>query len=280
VEYWLQGLHNRMIVQVRAGWLLAGALLCSLSGRAEAQHPLTEMGGFVLSAWAGGAANTDLQRVRARAEWLQPDGTLSTRTFSRRLGAEPTVAFAAGLAYWFNPWWGVRVQGSVSPSQLGILVSERETDRIPQDASVTGPARYGSLRVWTLDWQLLVRAPITPRGRIAPYGLIGMSRVEYDASPSEGLPPEALVFRFNDKPGRFGVVLGAGASIPLQREHLALGFELDGHISRTPVERPGEARLSGEQVEVITPASRRANSGEVGLTGHFRLLVGLSWFVR
>ncbi len=254
------------------------ALSLAVLGQASAQHPMTQMGGFIFSAWAGGAANTDLQRVLARAEWQDADGESATRSFSRRLGAEPTFAVGMGAAYWFSPRWGVRLQASLSPSQLGILVSERETREIPRDEAATGPTRFGLLRVWTFDGQLLLRTPVTPRGRVATYGLLGLSRVEYDLSTSEGLPPEALVFVSQETPGRFALVAGLGASVPLHRERLALGFELNAHVSRTPVQIPGQGRLTGEVVEVITPAGR--GRGEVQMTGHFRMLVGLSWFVR
>jgi hypothetical protein len=240
------------------------------------------MGGFVLSAWAGGAANSDLQRSQARAEWVAADGGLRTRQFARRLTAETSAAYGLGAAYWFDKHWGLRVRGGLSPSHLEISVSERETAGIPFDSAVTGPARYRSMRVWTYDAQLLVRAPITPRGRIAPFGFLGAGRLVYDAAGTGRLPPEAAsTFQANRRPGRFAIVLGASALVPLQRENLALSFELSAHALRTPVEPPARSRLTGDQIEVImSPATGAGGSEPVRLTTHVELLIGLSWFAR
>jgi len=259
--------------------LIAVALLTGQTQALAAQE-LTRMGGFVLSAWAGGAANSDLQRTRARADWLGIDGRPNTRFFERRLTAATSMSYGAGLAYWVDQWWGVRLRGSVAPSHLQIAVSERETAGIPFDTAVTGPNRYNSIRVWTYDAQLLVRLPISPGRRVAPFGFLGAGRVEYESTEAGRLPPEAAVTFVRDpRPARFAGVAGLGAAVPLQWENLALSFELSVHALRTPVERVFGSRLLGENIEVTT-SSVSPSSEPVTLTTHVQLLIGCSWFFR
>jgi hypothetical protein len=189
------------------------------------------------------------------------------------LGSETSFTFALSAGYWFSQWWGIRIQAGVAPSSLEISVSDRETDGIPFDSILNG-SDFGSLNVWTYDAGVLVRLPFTPRGRVAPYGFLGASRVEFQASTVQQLPPEAGSFE-GGRVVRPAAVISLGALVPLQRENLALAFELSSHVMKTPSERLRPTLLGGETVEIVVGAGE-----SVRVHTHFKLLVGLTWLGR
>ncbi|MEX2280975.1 MAG: hypothetical protein WEE89_00640 [Gemmatimonadota bacterium] len=265
---------------MNAKLVIAGlAGVCLTVGNAAAQQSPTRMGGLMVSAFVGGSANSDLQRSGARAEWLARDGPES-RQFARRLTAETAGVVGLSAAYWFNPYWGVRTQAAFTPSRLEIAVSQRETHDIPIDAEVTGPSRYGAFRVWTYDANLLFRAPVTPRGRVALYGFVGGGVVKYEVSVEQGLPPEAVqAFADQESKTQPVGVLGIGAMVPLHRKSLGLSFELSDHISRTPVQGSPESSIVGvNRVQVTT--GEETGPSRVQLINHVRILVGLTWRAR
>jgi hypothetical protein len=260
-----------MIAHRVGGWL--AVILNVLIPAAGCAQVLQPMGGLVISGWAGGAASTSFQSVRALAEWQRANGSAGQQLFSRRLGVEPAMTVGLGLAYWFNEHWGLRIQAGVSRSPLAIMVSQRELSVMPGDSGVTGPRSYGSVRILAADSELLVRLPFTPRNRVAPYGFVGVSRLHYRVSRSEGLPPEATAFHFDDQVARFGGIAGAGAVVPLQRASLALNFEFSSSFARSPVGRAEPQRLQGERITVTTPVSGKG----APLIAQLRLVFGLAW---
>jgi hypothetical protein len=262
---------------VRTALVIASCAVIVAQGVPEsavAQHRLTRMGGLVLSSWAGGAASSDLQRGLALVELEGFGGEQLTRRFSRRLGAATSFTFGLSAAYWFNPSWGIRIAAGVSPSSLEVSVSDRETSGIPLDSILQGAHRFGSLNMWTYDAGVLVRIPLTPRGRVAPYGFLGASRVEFQASTVGDLPPEAASFDTEQHPARLAGVVGAGAIIPLQRGNLALAFELSSHVMRTPAVRLRPTLLQGQEVDVLVTGVGES----VRVLSYVRLLMGLTWF--
>jgi hypothetical protein len=265
---------------MRTKWFGVALLTMVLTtDQVAAQQNPTRMGGWIFSIVAGGSANSDLQRSEARAEWLEA-GNTESRLFARRLTAETSGVVGVSAGYWFNPFWGLRAQAAVAPSRLEIDVSQRETHDIPADVSVTGPSRFGAFRVWTYDAQLLFRAPVTPRGRVAVYGVVGGGLIKYDVSVDDGLPPEAIP-AFADGEGTTQPVgvLGIGALVPLHRDNLAFSFELSDHVTRTPVRDAAESMsLSDDRVQVTT--GDEAGPPRVRMVNHVRMLVGLTWRPR
>jgi hypothetical protein len=142
---------------------------------------------------------------------------LQEREFARRLSAETSPAFGIGVAYWFSPSWGVRAQAGVSPTRLEISVHEDDAARIPSDSSIETDGKFRSLRVSSLDAQVLYRLPTTPGGRVAAYALAGIGALRYAPSGDEPLPPEAQpTFAGTATRTRTAVVLGLGVLVPMQ----------------------------------------------------------------
>jgi hypothetical protein len=285
VEY---GLHSPfgMLTMKFGSLTLAAVLLSSMASAspANAQHnPLTRMGGLVVSVFAGGAAYTDLQRSAARVELSSEAGPPASAEFTRRLSPQTSPALALTAGYWFTPYWGIRGHVGMAPSRFGVVVSEREAALLPVDSLLLGPSHFAPVTIWTADVQVLIRAPFTPRGRVAPYGIVGAGVIRYDAGSSAPLPPEAEpAFAQKDVPTKAAIMIGAGAIVPLQRHNLALNFELTDHIARTPVERTPSRMLSqGSAIRVVTSElNDQSVAGRVRTTSHVRLLVGISWLIR
>lgn len=263
--------------------LLPCLLILTVAGSrpAGAQNPLTRMGGLILSAYAGGGAFSDLQRSRARAELIQPPP--NPIDFTRRLSPETSLTVAIAAGYWFNESWGFRLNAGLAPTRFEVSVSERERAALPSDTTVEPRAPFARLNVWSYDAVLLARAPFTPRGRVAPYGLIGGGVLRYRAAGSDPLPPEAAaVFDGGSTVNRVAIVIGVGAIVPLQRRNLALTFELTDHLSKTPVERAGTGLLAeGETIRIVMAEPNvPAVEGRVNTTNYVRLLIGISWLRR
>jgi hypothetical protein len=286
VEYRLHSLRLMFTVNFR-GYFIAAVLfappLLASSATAQQRNPLTRMGGLVISVFAGGAAYTDLQRSAARVELTSTSVQPQTAEFTRRLSPETSPALAVAAGYWFTPHWGIRAHVGLAPSRFDVMVSEREAALLPQDSLLLGPSYFAPVTIWTGDVQMLVRAPFTPRGRVAPYGILGGGVIRYVAGNSAPLPPEAEpAFAADRSRTKASIVLGAGAMVPLQRHSLALSFELTDHLARTPVERTPSRMLSeGSAIRVVTSElNEQSVEGRVRTTSHVRLLVGLTWLVR
>jgi hypothetical protein len=209
------------------------------------------MRGLTLTGLVGGAANTDLQRVTTR------DAT--TVAPLRRITADTSPAIAGAIGYWPSRHWGFRLHGSFAPTQLEVRDAGDADDG--QDGVLSESAQ-----LWTADLALMIRAPVTPGGRLVPYLLIGGGVIGFSA----------------DRPGQFAAetgqdvgggssiepagMIGVGAHVPLQRGGLALTFELTDHIFTTPIRDPViGATATGDAVDV---------------TNHFRLLTGLTLRLR
>lgn len=280
VEYPLH-VQRRMKRDPRSVVLLTVLAVVMAGGTAvDAQQPLTRMGGVILSAFAGGAAFTDLQRSEARAERLQPP--TNPIEFTRRLSPETSPALALAAGYWFNESLGLRLHAGVALTRFEIGVSERDEAMIPADTALMPRAPFERLSIWSYDATVLIRAPITPRGRIAPYGLIGGGVLRYSPSGSASLPPEAATaFAGGSTLTRGAVVLGLGAIVPLQRNNLGLTFELTDHLSRTPVERTAPGLLAeGESIRIVSSETNPGGKGRVATTNSVRLLIGVSLLLR
>lgn len=225
-------------------WLIAAAWLLSAPAETAGQRRLnTRFQGWVLTGWGGGAAFTDLQRAP-----LEVGERSGSRVQRLMVDASPSVGVALG--YWAKPSWGVRVQSGVALTRYSLLVPGE-----PNHAMVDsgGP----NLWIWSHDANLLVRAPVTPGGRIVPYGIAGGGVLFYKAAEDQRAGP----FEFARTTYRPAFLLGLGAMVPLEQGGTALSFELLDHIARTPVEAPG----GGE------PAT-----GHVRWANHLRLTVGIS----
>ena len=264
---------------------IAGWPVCVLFGlaasSATAQQPLTRMGGLVLSAYSGGAAHTDLQRSTARVNFSLA-GLSTERSYTRRLSPSTSPTFGVAVGYWPTRRWGFRAQAGFTPSRFEVTVSDREKAGLPADSAVLGTARYAGLRIWSYDVNLLFRAPFTPRGRVAPYGIVGAGLVRYQPGRDETIPPDALeTFGDGRQPTRIAALIGAGALVPLQRSNLALAFELTDHIVRTPVAAGAGSQLFDSGVRLtLDPPRESPAAGRVLMTNHLRLLVGGSWLAR
>ena len=277
VEYRLHCVKAMRVIK-NFGAALALALVCST--QLVAQTTTTRMGGLALSVYSGGAAHSDLQRSAARAEWPVA-GVTQSREFARRLSPATAPALGMSAAYWPSQWWGIRASAGLVPTRFEVTVSDREKAGLPADSVLVGTTRYAGLRVWTYDVELMFRAPFTPRQRIVPYGLIGGGAVRYQSFGEDPLPPEARsAFGSGNQPTRAAAVIGVGALVPLQRNNLALSFELTDHLVRTPIERTGGSELDGSGIRLTTDPTAEPGDGRVTLTSHVRLLIGLTWIPR
>jgi len=227
--------------------LVFASLLALLGGSAAGQNvPDTRMRGFTLTGLIGGAANTDLQRVTA------PDATAVAPL--RRVTADTSPVVAGAIGYWPSRHWGIRVHGSFAPTRLEVRESGGELG-VEDDVFAQSGAR-----LWTADLSLMIRAPVTPAGRIVPYLVIGGGVTGFATDRAESVVEatgEALEAHSIEPAG----VIGLGTHIPLQRGRLALTFELTDHIFTTPIRDPVLGTDPDEQV---------------GVSNHIRLLTGVT----
>jgi len=164
--------------------------------------------------------------------------------------ADASPSLGAAIAYWPSPAWGVRIQSGVAFTRYSLLVPPPDDDA-PVDSS--GP----DLRIWSHDVSVLIRAPVTPGGRVMPYGVVGGGVLHYQG----GVRPSVAPFDPVRSAVRPAVVVGLGAMVPLEQGGTGLTFEVLDHIARTPIAAPG----GGE------PAT-----GHVRWANHLRLTVGIS----
>lgn len=201
---------------------------------------MTRLGGFYLTGFSGGAAHSALQR-----------------TLARRLAPATAAAFGAAAGYWVNPVWGVRLQAGFIPTRFEVTISPRQAAELSADSLALPIDRFSHLHIWSGDVQLAFRVPVTPGGRVAPYGFVGGGLIRYVALDNEPLPPEAVATFRGQRPTEASGVFGIGALVPMQRAGLLLNFELADRLVRTPV-----------------------RGAEVRLMSHVQLLVGFSWFAH
>ena len=216
---------------------------------AAQQKPDTQMGGFMLTGLVGGAANTDLQRVAVRGA--------AGPTPVRRVTADTSPVVAGAVGYWPSRHWGILVHGSFAPTQLEVRGQGGNGLR---DAPFAQSAAW----LWTTDAAFMIRAPVTPSGRIVPYLLVGGGVIGLRADRAEPVAEAAgedLESHSIEPTG----LLGLGAHVPLRRRSLALTFELTDHVFMTPIRDPVIGTDPAEQV---------------GVSHHIRLLTGITIRLR
>lgn len=217
---------------------------------AAAQRTLdTQMRGVTITGLIGGAAYTDFQRV---AEPTATAGPL------RRITAETSPVLGVAIGVWPSRHWGLRFHASFAPTRLelrdgGETIEEQETveSRFPGS----------SVDVWTADLAFMVRAPVTPGGRVVPYFLLGGGILGFSAERGGAIGPARVLEK---DPVRPAAMVGLGALVALQRDQLALTFELTDHIFSTPIREDPQTTL-------LQPAG-----DQVGVTSQIRLLTGIT----
>ena len=226
--------------------MVAGA---AATPAAAQQKRDTQMGGVTLTGLVGGAANTDLQRVAVR------DATGPAPV--RRVTADTSPVVAGAVGYWPSRHWGIRVHGSFAPTQLEV---RNQAGNGLRDAPFAQSAAW----LWTTDAAFMIRAPVTPGGRIVPYLLFGGGVIGLRADRAEPIT-EATGENLESHSIEPTGLLGLGAHVPLRRRSLALTFELTDHVFTTPIRDP----------VIGTDAA-----GQVGVSHHIRLLTGVTVRLR
>lgn len=259
-------------------------LLCMctlvLPGPVNAQvtaDPWFRAGTFMLTVEVGGAAFSDFERTRARPL----DGSLELGDFSRRVSARTAGSAGAWASYWIRDGWGVRAGVSFVPSSFTVWNEDIARAALESMRPAEADPTYASLSIWMANLSGVFRFPRS-FGRVAPYGIVGAGLIRYHASKDAAMPPEARGhFASGDWQTGAGVI-GVGAAIPLQRRNLLMSFELTNHISRTPLgnESAGEMFELGGVAMQIDPDDGSSGDGDVGMTSHVRLALGLTLPLR
>ena len=215
-----------------------------LAAPVYAQKSVRPPQGWSLSLSGGGAAFTDFQRSTVRALGPTASGGLEHRDFPLRISAKTTGTFAAGLSYWSNSAWGLRLFGSYAATRFKTLIAESDAAFLNVPQSSEEAEELAPLTIASADAQAMVRFPII-RNRITPYAFLGGGIVRYGASPTDGSMPEEADADFASgsqiKPA---ARLGVGASLPLGRDRWRLNFELNDQIAPTPLRRGGDRSVN------------------------------------
>ena len=256
--------------------------LCALvlPGSVHAQvtaDPWFRAGTFMLTVEVGGAAFSDFERTQARPV----NGGLELGDFSRRVSARTAGSVGAWASYWIGDGWGVRTGMAFVPSSFTVWNEDVARAALETLRPAEADPTYASLAIWMASLSGIFRFPHS-FGRVAPYGIVGAGLVRYHASADAEMPPEARG-RFASGDWQTGAgVIGIGAAIPLQRRNLLMSFELTNHISRTPLgnESAGEMFELGGVAMQIDPDDSTSGDGDVGMTSHLRLALGLTLPLR
>lgn len=251
-----------------------------LPGPVHAQvsaEPWFRAGTFMLTVEVGGAAFSDFERTQARPV----DGGLELGDFERRVSARTAGSAGAWASYWIRDGWGVRAGLAFVPSSFTVWNEDVARTALESLRPAEAEETYASLSIWMASLSGVFRFPHS-FGRVVPYGIAGAGLVRYHASEDAAIPPEARG-RFASGDWQTGAgVIGVGAAIPLQRRNLLMSFELTNHISRTPLgnDSAGEMFDLGGVAMQIDPDASESGEGDVGMTSHLRLSLGLTLPVR
>ncbi|HSK18161.1 MAG TPA: hypothetical protein VK912_03420 [Longimicrobiales bacterium] len=242
-----------------------------------AGDPSFRAGTFMLTVEVGGAAFSDFERTQARPL----DGGLELGDFARRVSARTAGSAGAWASYWIRDGLAVRAGISFVPSSFTVWNEDIARAAIESLRPAEADPTYASLSIWMASLSGVFRFPHS-FGRVTPYGIVGAGLVRYHASEDAVIPPEARG-RFASGNWQKGAgVVGIGAAIPLQRRSLLMSFELTNHISRSPLGdgSAGEMFELGGVAMQIDPDDVSSGDGDVGLTSHIRLALGLTLPLR
>ena len=269
---------NRSALIAILGLAACAPHLSAQSTAPVSADPWFRAGTWMITLEIGGAAFSDFDRTKA----APADGGVGQADFSRRVSARTAASVGGWGSYWLSDRWGLRTGLSYVPSSFTVWSDEAEAQPVaPGDGTAFDEHSYASLDIWMAHAVLLFRFPHS-FGRVAPYGLAGGGVVRYRARGDAELPPEARAHFADGGRQRVAGVFGVGAVIPLQRRNLLMSFELTNHVSRTPLDGQNTAELFdlGGRLMALSTDAGTGNGGEVGLTSHVRLALGLTLPLR
>lgn len=253
---------------------MASLIAACVASPLAAQRPAAEWftpGVWMITVQGGGAAFTDFERGQVTPLADQAGAV----PIERRVSAGTATSLGGNVTRWVGAHYGLRAGLSWVPTAFVV----RHQAAGAGAAARNDEAEYSGLRIWMADAALVFRPPVT-FGRVATYGLIGVSRIRYRPVEGGTLPPEAGAAFARDGGSAWGGVFGIGAAVPLQRRDLLLTFELTNHVTRAPL-----AGAGGDTVEVNgTPFRLQADddmdAGSARLSNHLRLMVGVTLPIR
>lgn len=274
------------MIAERSNWCAILAVTCTAclapgNTRAAAQQeisaePWFDGGTWMFAVHFAGVAFTDFQRAVALGAGDGGDRP----ALDRRVSARTTVAPGGWVGYWVNRSIGVRAGASWAPSSFTVRTTGRAGALLPPvDDGATSP--QAELGILLTDVSVMLRSPIAV-GRVVPWAVLGGGVVTYRVRGGGELPPEARsAFRGGRSRHGLAAVLGAGATVPLERWDLLLNFELISHLGRTPLPDSGDGEpfeVDGIPFRLAGPEDARTDG--VGLTNHIRLGIGFTLPVR
>jgi hypothetical protein len=233
---------------------------------------LFHRGSITLTPSAGGAAFTAFQQDPAI---LVAGQDAVSQEFMRRVSAQTTATAGLALTAWLSPLAAIQLAGAFTPTRFRVT-----NDATQPGIDIFGAAdttRYARLDLWTADASLILRPPLS-LGRVYPYAVLGGGVVRYQAHPGDALlPPEARDAFARGHRTQWSGVLGAGAVIPLQRNHFLLSFGMSAHISESPLsdDRSRAAYEDGNETLILRPDGEAEGSDGIALTTAIRLTTGL-----
>jgi hypothetical protein len=260
--------------------VLIVALALTTPVSAAAQTGIRPPRGFSLGFMGGAAAFSDLQRGSVRV--FRPTSVgMEERELARRLSAETSTTLGGYLAYWPSRHWGLRLNGTFSPTRFETLMKESEAEYAGMPQSSEEGARLAGLSIITADIQGMFRLP-TIKNRVLLYGIVGGGVARYQVEGAEGTLPEEVQGEFEDgRKIRPAGVFGIGSMLPMRNRALRLHFELTNHLGATPVHGGDPQQTTTRDAEVeIVPRDEPAGERRVSMTSSVRFMVGVSYSPR